>query len=98
MAAAYEALKLKLEQASADFAAGKYEEAYSAYLLALPEVDVVNDPSAGAAIHTNCGACLLSMGNAEEALEQYNKALELDASNINAMHNKGERSAVRILR
>lgn len=89
-AAKYEALKAQLEAAGAAFGAGKFEDAYSGYLLALPEVDVANDPGAGAAIHTNCGACLLSMGSTDEALEQYNKALALDASNINAMHNKGE--------
>ena len=82
-------LSQTLEGASKDFAEGRYSEAYSAFLLALPEVDASSDPVAAGAIHTNCGACLLGLGKVEEALEEYNRALELDSTNTNALHNKG---------
>ena len=37
----------------------------------------------------NMGACLLNLGKHQEALEEYNTALELDSSNLNALHNRG---------
>jgi len=35
------------------------------------------------------GACLLNLGKPEEALAEYNVALEQDPDNLNAMHNRG---------
>lgn len=77
-----------LTAANEKFGQGEYAAAYSDYLAAVLEINP-EDTENCAAVHTNAGACLLNMSRVHEALKEYEIALDMDPSNLNAQHNKG---------
>lgn len=81
-------LQEQLSAAADAFNSGDFQSAYDSFVMALAEIDS-SDTTSQAAVRTNMGAALLNLGRAEEAIEQYEQALEQDPSNASSWHNKG---------
>lgn len=74
-----------LENATALFLEGKYDESLLQFDLALKECPKEQQ----SIVHANRGAAMMSVGDVEGAVSAFNQALEIDPNHLESLHNKG---------